>query len=145
VFVLLQGNECRKSRKSKRLRVLVSGGDRYASAAGSYNRNRPGSRQVTLINAIFFEGTEFVYTDSRRNIVTEGVELMWLINREFTIGQARFRGIKYCDPCERPSRLAGKLTSFKEAFSDRGGLIAEVVEGGTIKAGDLVIPPPKGY
>ena len=120
-------------------------GDRYCTAGGSFNRGSAGRRQVTLVNAVFFEGTGFDFVDSRRNIVTNGVELMWLIGREFQIGWARFRGVKYCDPCQRPSQLAGKERSFKEAFSDRGGLIADVIEGGLIKEGDPVIPPPKGY
>lgn len=120
-------------------------GDRYATGDGSYNKGKQGNRQVTLINGIFFAGTGFDYVDSRRNIVTVGVELMWLINQEFQIGTARFRGVKYCDPCLRPSRLSGKETSFKEAFFDRGGLVAEVIESGVIKTGDPVVPPPKGY
>lgn len=120
-------------------------GDRYASGEGSFNKGKQGNRQVTLINGIFFEGSGFEYTDSRRNIVTTGVELMWLIGREFQIGTARFRGVKYCDPCTRPSKLSGNERSFKEVFFDRGGLIAEVIEGGAIKTGDSVVPPPKGY
>jgi hypothetical protein len=120
-------------------------GDRYCTGEGSFNKGAMGKRQVTLINGIFFEGTGFQYVDSRRNIVTNGVELMWLIGREFQIGTARFRGVKYSDPCNRPSRLAGKNQSFQEAFFDRGGLIAEILEGGIIKVGDPIIPPPKGY
>lgn len=120
-------------------------GDRYAAGEGSFNRGKQGNRQVTLINGIFFEESGFDFADTRRNIVTLGVELMWLIGREFTIGEARFRGVKYCDPCDRPSRLTGKKTSFKNTFLDRGGLVAEVVTDGVIKVGDSVIPPPKGY
>src|SRR3989344_7631165 len=120
-------------------------GDRYATGEGSFNKGRQGNRQVTLMNAIFFDGSGFEFKDSRRNIFVQGVELMWLIGREFQVGTARFRGVKYCDPCTRPSKLSGKQKSFKEAFFDRGGLIAEVIEGGVIKTGDSVIPPPKGY
>lgn len=119
-------------------------GDRYASAEGSFNRGTSGERQVTLINALFFDGSGFEYVDSRRNIVTRGVELMWLIGRDFQIGQARFRGVKYCDPCDRPSKLSGR-PGFRERFQDRGGLVAEVLEGGLIKIGDSIIPPSKGY
>ena len=120
-------------------------GDRYATGVGSFNKGKQGKRQVTLINGIFFEESGFDYVDSRRNIVTMGVELMWLIGQEFQIGTARFRGVKYCDPCNRPSKLSGKEKSFKEMFFDRGGLIAEVIQDGVIKVGDLVIPPPKDY
>ena len=113
-------------------------GDRYSRGEGSFNRNRQGRRQVTLINSIFFKNNGFEYIESRRNIMTQGVELMWLIGREFQIGKARFRGQHYCDPCLRPSRLSGKTQKFLEAFSDRGGLVAEIIESGTIKKGDLV-------
>lgn len=120
-------------------------GDRYASGEGSFNKGDPSRRPVTFINGLFFEGSGYEYVESRRNIVTMGVELMWLIGREFSVGEARFRGVKYCDPCERPRKLAGKTASFREAFLDRGGLIAEIVQGGVIRTGDSVVPPPKGY
>lgn len=120
-------------------------GDRYTTGEGSFNKGKQGVRQVTLMNSIFFEGSGFEFKDSRRNLFVEGTELMWLIGREFQIGTARFRGVKYCDPCARPSKLSGKTKSFKETFFDRGGLIAEIIEDGVIKVGDLLIPPPKGY
>jgi hypothetical protein len=120
-------------------------GDRYRTGQGSFNPGSQGKRQVTLINGLFFEESGFSYSESRRNIVTMDVELMWLIGREFQIGAARMRGVKYCDPCERPSQLSGKKESFKRAFFDRGGLIAEVLEGGLIRIADDIIPPSKGY
>ena len=120
-------------------------GDRYSIGYGSFNKGRKGKRQVTLINAIFFEGSSFTYAESRRNIVVEGVELNWLVGREFKIGAARLRGVKYCDPCTRPNILANKSESFKDEFFDRGGIIAEVIEGGIIKVNDDLIPPAKGY
>jgi hypothetical protein len=122
-------------------------GDRYCTGSGSFSQNTLGKRQVTLINGIFFPNTGFNYTDSRRNIVTVGVELMWLIGREFRVGAALFRGVKYCEPCNRPNKFASVPWgfSFDEKFYDRGGLVAEIIEGGLIKVGDTVIPPPKGY
>ncbi len=120
-------------------------GDRYCTGAGSFNKGAQGKRQVTLINGRFFPGSGFEYVESRRNIVTDGVELNWLVQREFQIGQARFRGLKYNDPCNRPNKLSGNPKSFKEAFFDCGGIIAEILLGGIIKVGDQIIPPPKGY
>lgn len=120
-------------------------GDRYSTGEGSFNKGKQGSRQVTLMNSIFFEDSGFEFRDSRRNLFVEGVELMWLIGREFQIGTARFRGVKYCDPCQRPSKLSGKTKSFQQTFFDRGGLVAEVIESGVINIGDDVVPPPKGY
>ena len=119
--------------------------DRYARAAGSFNKGSPGKRQVTLMNVRFFERSGFSFAQSRRNLFVEDAELMWLIGREFTIGSAAFRGVKYCDPCERPSNLAGTERSFKWSFLDQGGLIAEVIRTGVVGAGDILVPPPKGY
>lgn len=132
-------------------------GDRYAAGKGSFTTKIKGrwqsflrwlrgtNRQVTFIASEAFEGTSFEFHESRRNIIVKGVELMWLIGREFRIGAATFRGVKYCDPCNRPSKLSGKSQSFKEEFFDRGGLIAEVLTGGTIEVGSPIILPPKGY
>lgn len=120
-------------------------GDRYSIGTGSFNKDKQGVRQVTLMNSIFFAGSGFEFKDSRRNLFVEGVELMWLIGREFQVGTARFRGVKYCDPCTRPNKLSGKAMSFKETFFDRGGLIAEIIKDGIIRVGDQIIPPPKGY
>ena len=116
-------------------------GDRYALGNDSFNQGRPGRRQVTLINGIFLRGSGFSYTDSRRNLVVFGIELMRLIGREFTVGDALLRGISYCEPCDRPSSLKGK-GDFRRAFYDRGGIIAEIISGGTIKVNDLVVLLP---
>jgi hypothetical protein len=43
-------------------------GDRYSTGEGSFNRKRPGRRQVTLINSIFFQDSGFEYAESRRNM-----------------------------------------------------------------------------
>lgn len=120
-------------------------GDRYHDGNGSFNKGSPGKRQVTFMNAMFFEGTGFAFADSRRNIFTTDVELMDLIGKEFQVGEAIFLGVKYCDPCTRPNKLAGIDRSFREAFFDRGGLVAEIVQGGVIRVGDSVIPPKKSY
>jgi len=121
-------------------------GDRYATGEGSFNRGEKGKRQVTLMNARFFPHSGFEFVDSRRNLFVEGVELMWLIGREFEFDSGvRMRGIKYCDPCMRPTKLSGKTASFKEQFQDLGGLVAEILVGGELRVGGVLIPPPKGY
>jgi MOSC domain-containing protein YiiM len=121
-------------------------GDRYAEGFGSFNRKKGcGHRQVTLINSSFFDSSNYAFYESRRNLVTTGVELMWLIGKEFKIGEATFRGVCYCDPCDRVTKLSGQDESFRSAFHDRGGLIAEVITSGKISIGDSVIPPRKNY
>jgi len=129
----------------KALRGLGLEGDRYATQVGSFNKGRPGKRQVTLIRAEFIKMSSFKSEETRRNIVISGTPLMELIGKEFRIGEAVFRGVKYCDPCKRPSKLAGTAANFAEEFSDRGGLVAEIIVEGLICKGDHLIPPPKGY
>ena len=120
-------------------------GDRYCEGLGSFNKGSVGSRQVTLINARFLTLEQpFRGGHTRRNIVTSGVELMWLIGRTFQIGDAEMLGIKYCDPCQRPSKLSG-FPDFEKLFEDGGGLVAAVTKNGMIRIGDKIIPPPKGY
>ena len=93
---------------------------------------------------IFFEKSGFKFRDSRRNLFVKDVELMHCIGKEFQIGTARFFGVKYCVPCNRPSKLVGAESNFKDAFLDRGGLIAQVVHGGVIEVGCEIITPD-GY
>lgn len=120
-------------------------GDRYCTGEGSYNKGKVGNRQVTLINSIFFENSEFNFVDSRRNIITSGVELMWLIGKRFSIGDALFEGERYCDPCQRPSNLSGNKKNFKEVFFNRSGLIAKVVNRGIFRVNDEIVTPKKNY
>lgn len=120
-------------------------GDRYYGGNGSFNKYEAGKRQVTFMNAMFFEGSGFSFVDSRRNIFLNGVELMDLIGKDFTVGEVTFRGVKYCDPCNRPNTLAGIKKSFRETFFDRGGLVAEIISNGTIRISDKVRTPKKDY
>ena len=113
-------------------------GDRYSTGEGSWNKEKPGRRQVTIIEEVAFIRTGFNFAESRRNIVTSAIKLVKLTGREFTIGTARFRGLKYCEPCDRPSVLCGKK-DFKSLFEKRGGLVAEVIQDGLIRAGDPIV------
>ena len=127
-------------------------GDRYSTGNGSFNdanKNRGGigNRQVSLMNARFFKGTPFEFIDSRRNIVTEGVELLWLLKKggkEFRIGDAVFRAVDPLDPCNVPSVTSGK-PGFKETFFDCAAIIAEVLQSGRFRVGDPVFHASKGY
>jgi MOSC domain-containing protein YiiM len=103
-----------------------------------------GRRKVTLINALFVQDSGFEYWETRRNIVTSGVELMDLIGQKFFVGDAMLRGVKYCDPCLKPI-LSNKDIPFRDAFHDRGGLVAEVLSSGLIRIGSPVIRPSKHY
>ena len=121
-----------------------------AGLAGDRYFGKPGGRyasvcQVTLIEAEAVEavratGRAFAPGDSRRNLVTRGVELNALVGRTFRIGGAVLRGVEPCDPCVRLERLTYR--GVMRDLDGRGGLRAEVVDGGDIRVGDEVVLDP---
>ena len=76
--------------------------------------------------------------ETRRNIVVEGVDVYALLGQEFRIGAVRLRGSDTTRPCHVPSAAAGK-TGFKEAYHDRGGILAEILSDGLISIGDALV------
>lgn len=118
-------------------------GDRYCSKLGTYS-NEPGSgREVTLIEIEAIEALRKDYDvlleagQSRRNIVTRGVALNHLVEREFRIGEVVLRGTRLCEPCAHLEKLT--VTGAMRALIHRGGLRADIVKGGTIKVGDRIL------
>jgi MOSC domain-containing protein YiiM len=118
-------------------------GDRYFDKKGTYSE-RPGTgREVTLIEAEAIAAAKTDYAielapgSHRRNIVTRGVALNHLVGREFTVGGARLKGTRLCEPC---TYLEEKLAIPRSKLSlvHRGGLRCDVVSEGAIKVGDAV-------
>jgi MOSC domain-containing protein YiiM len=120
-------------------------GDRYATGQGSYSRaKRQVIRHVSIIeseaieaaNAELLQGglAPFALEETRRNIVLEGADVYASLEREFRIGDVRLRGIEPTRPCHIPSAAANKC-GFKEAFSGRGGVRAEILSDGIILVG----------
>lgn len=126
------------------LKGLGLAGDRYALGKGAYSSNNPTKRQVTFIAQEAIEEANrqlkvlFLPEETRRNIVTKGVDLNSLVGKMFQIGSVVFKGTELCDPCKRPASLARK-ENFKEAFDNKGGLRAEVISGGMITVGEMTL------
>jgi MOSC domain-containing protein YiiM len=123
-------------------------GDRYARAAGTYSGTRvpDAKRAVTLIEREAIDaaraegGIRLDEPETRRNLVTVGVPLNHLVDREFTVGSVRLRGVNLSEPCaylEQSTR-----PGVRGALIHRGGLRAEILEGGPVRVGDLVAPVP---
>ena len=119
-------------------------GDRYHEGTGTYS-NHPGSgREVTLIEIEAMEalkrdyGVDIAPAQARRNIVTGAVALNHLVGREFSLGEARLRGTRLCDPCARLEHGAGR--GALRGLIHRGGLRAEIIAGGILRVGDPVVP-----
>jgi hypothetical protein len=111
-------------------------GDRYADGAGTFASGRPGSA-LTLIDAAVLDtfGRDL---DHRRNVVVRGTDLNALVGHEFTLGEARCRGRRLCEPCAHLDRLNGG--GILRPLVHRGGLRADVLRGGTIRVGDQLTP-----
>jgi MOSC domain-containing protein YiiM len=115
-------------------------GDRYALQTGEFSDQEGGGRQVTLIarEAITAANEQVVLDEreTRRNLVTEGVDLDALIGRQFTIGDAVLVGVRDCPPCSYLQKITrpGVMLALKGA----GGLRADVVRDGTLHVGDSI-------
>ena len=85
-------------------------------------------------------GVELAEHETRRNLVTEGVPLLHLIGRTFRVGDVVFRGIRSCPPCVHLEKLT--RPGVRTALENRGGLRAEILQGGTLRIGDEITPMP---
>lgn len=127
---------------------LVAGrglaGDRYALGGGTWARYPDLEKQLTLIDvadvaAVAQEtGAELTARDTRRNLVTTGLELAPLVGRWFAVGDALLFGMKRCPPCTHLERLTG--VKLVKAMARRGGLNAAVFGGAEIRPGDVLRP-----
>jgi MOSC domain-containing protein YiiM len=71
-------------------------------------------------------------------VVTEGVPLNHLVEREFAIGEVIARGIRLCEPCTHLVEVAGRR--LLGPLVHRGGLRAQIIRGGRISLNDAVAP-----
>ena len=118
-------------------------GDRYATRTGTFSAKPKPSRQITLIEAEAIEALErelgivLAPGETRRNVITRGVALNHLVGFDFTVGEVRLHGHELCEPCGDLARMTGK-PQILAGLVHRGGLRAEVLEGGVIRVGDLI-------
>ncbi|MEX0806403.1 MAG: MOSC domain-containing protein [Candidatus Binatia bacterium] len=112
-------------------------GDRYFRKTGSYSKTPGSGREVTLIEVEAIEALKREYqieidpAQARRNIVTRGIALNHLIDREFTVGDVVLRGTRLCEPCSHLEKLT--IKGALRGLIHRGGLRADIVRGGIIR------------
>jgi MOSC domain-containing protein YiiM len=119
-------------------------GDRKFRLPGLPESKNGPDREVTLIESEAIEavsrdyGVELSPIETRRNVVTRGVALNHLVGKRFRVGEALLQGIRLCEPCSHLESLTRR--GVREALVHRGGLRAQVLEGGVIRVGDPIRP-----
>ena len=119
-------------------------GDRSALGGGTWAQYPVLEKQVTLIDrddvaGVAAEtGSDLAPGDTRRNLVTTGIDLASLVGQWFTVGDVLLFGMKRCPPCTHLERLTG--VRLVKAMVHRGGINAAVFAGGPITEGAVVRP-----
>ncbi len=70
---------------------------------------------------------------TRRNVITECVDLNTLIGQRFTVQGVEFEGVCECSPCYWMDRAIAP--GAEETLKGRGGLRARILTSGTLRAG----------
>ena len=122
-------------------------GDRYCCGTGTFSKTSGAGREVTLmemesIDALKEKNILLHAGDARRNLVTRGVPLNHLVGRTFKVGEVRLRGVRLCEPCAHLEGLTQR--GVLNELVHRGGLRAEILSGGTIRAGDAITEDVEG-
>jgi MOSC domain-containing protein YiiM len=131
-------------------RELPAPVDRVRALAGKglegnryFYDDAPPGRALTLIAAEAIEafndetGIPLTAAESRRNVLTRGIDVNALVGRRFRIGEVECYGVELCEPCAHlesvthPGVLRGMV--------HRAGLNADILSDGEIAIGDRVV------
>jgi len=119
-------------------------GDRYFKGGGTFSDIDGGGRELTLTEAEAIEAIEreadiaIRFNEHRRNVTTRDAALNHLVGKRFRIGDAVCEGVRLCEPCVHLRRLT--VDGIEDALTHRGGLRANIVDGGTIRIEDSIEP-----
>ena len=105
-----------------------------------YEQAPPG-RALTLIAAEALaegasSGVELGADESRRNVLTSGIDLNALVGERFRVGDVECVGVELCEPCTTLEGLT--RPGVIKAYVHRAGLNADILTDGEIAVGDAV-------
>ncbi|QLH77825.1 MOSC domain-containing protein [Halosimplex rubrum] len=124
------------------VRAVADGGlagDRYCHGRGYYSPY--DVCQVTLVDGGALEtvreryGIDLSDGRHRRNLVVD-YDVVDLLDTRFSIGDAVFEGTRRRPPCAHVEEVAGEEDLAAALSEERGGICADVVEGGEVAVGD---------
>jgi MOSC domain-containing protein YiiM len=107
-----------------------------------YDEAPPG-RAITLIAAEAIDdfraetGIPLTAAESRRNVLTRGIDVNALVGKRFRVGEVECVGVELCEPCQHlesvthPGGVKGMV--------HRAGLNADILSDGEIAVGDPVV------
>jgi MOSC domain-containing protein YiiM len=126
--------------------------ERVRAVAGSglegnryfFQGDAPPGRALTLIAAEALaegaaeSGIELGADESRRNVLTSGIDLNALVGVRFRVGDVECVGVELCEPCTTLEGLT--RPGVIKAYVHRAGLNADILTDGEIAVGDAVEP-----
>ena len=104
--------------------------------------DRYGDKDITLFEAEAIEdlktdtGIELKPGEIRRNVMTRGISLNDLLGHRIRVGEVEAVVTELCHPCSHLQKLT--QPGVLRGLVNRGGLNADVVDGGAIRVGDQI-------
>jgi MOSC domain-containing protein YiiM len=108
-----------------------------------FQSDAPPGVALTLIAAEAVEamdrehGISIEPRESRRNVVTRGIDVNELVGKTFRIGDVECRGVELCEPCRHLQAMT--KPGVIKGLAHRGGLNADILSDGEISVGDAVV------
>ena len=108
-----------------------------------FDGDAPSGTALTLIAAEAVEamereqGISIEPRESRRNVVTRGIDVNGLVGKRFRVGDVECQGIELCEPCAGLQAMT--KPGIIKGLAHRGGLNADILSDGEISVGDAVV------
>lgn len=108
-----------------------------------FDGDAPAGQALTLIAAEAVEAMEREHgiaiepRESRRNVVTRGIDVNALVGKRFRIGDVECTGVELCEPCADLQAMT--QPGIIKGLAHRGGLNADILTDGKISVGDGVV------
>ena len=83
-------------------------------------------------------GIPLTAAETRRNVVTEGVDVNALVGKRFRVGEVECFGAMLCEPCSYLEGLLAKPGVLR-GMAHRAGLNVDVLSDGSIAVGDELV------